>query len=1192
MQADKLIDNVFFFLIFASCLSLSRIDLSRGRSKSAAITMAPGEVEGSNASMLTGDPSSSTSVFKLRVEDLLTQLQPANHHRKQLSRVEGTLRRLKEILEGIEDVHSQSVVDGQEWLKKKKRFSNAVAVPWPEPRPAADAKWTVGYARPTSINVVGSFAANTQEKSRRAGPRQNCIDLAVTMPNSLFVAKDYVNYRYFHKRVFYLACLAAGIKEADKSSTFNLSYVHIDDNTLRPAVLLEPGAGASEDYKRSLLGIRVIPVIADDVFSVNHLLPSSNTIRHENAKLDDQGPSTTAIYNGSLLTEANAISFLKFFHVTNSKCPAFGDACRLGRTWLAQRAFGSPFSNGGFGNFEWSVLVAFLLEGGGANGKPILSPSYNAQQIFKAMIQYLTTRNLVTKPLITKGDLPPSLPKTGSPTIFDGKRGINVLYKMSPWSYEMLRHQAAVTLKMLNDTINDNFDRVFILRVHDVMCRYDQVVLLSVPPALATSTLALVKYQLHLYDILSRALTDRVKLLHLSSVSPTGSQEISAKKPKETSCLLQIGLFLDPQHVSRFVDRGPSPEEKEESESFRKFWGEKAELRRFKDGSINESLVWSDEDADVSVVQQILAHILPRQLGFDKKDMHFTSDDVVRSLRRRIELMNPLTPFGSYFDAFADMEHILRNLEGMPLSLLHISPSSPYLRYTAVEPQNRGLTSAEPVDVLLEFEGSARWPDDLAAIQMTKMAFLLKLQELLQPSSSPSSSILSCEVGLENENSRVLNSSFLDVLHSSNITFRFRIFHDREQALLERKLKDKELISSEREELAYALSAFRRTFIHSPRHTISLRALGTRYPALSPSIRLFKQWAYAHLSLPHVREELLELLVASVFTRPYPWTAPASACTGFFRTLYFLARWDWGFDPLIVRLNEEGVSSSASEKAVANGEKDINTHGVEIIRTNFTAWRKLDPNMNSVAMFVASNLDFDGVTWTQYAKPPRVVASRLTALAKVSMDFSNQFYGLVLAKQQRSDLKRKREAEDEDSSSGGVPRITDLQRPSLADYDFVLHLNPKRFNDEDDDDNESHSHSLGPRQKRRKFKNLETHTDIKTAPPSAAEIVQTFVNELQRVYGDAILFFHGGPHSRAIGGLWNPLTTKDRRWGLKVHYSTIPLPADDYGDDNGRGSGDEREDSSSGGKLSLNRAAILNEIALLGGELIGRVEAR
>lgn len=1153
--------------------------------------MAPGNMMETNGSMMTGDPSSSTSVYKLRVEDLLAQLQPANHHRKQLSRAEGTLNRLKEILEGIEDVNQQSVSDGQEWLKKKKRFSNAVSVPWPEPKPAADVKWTVGYARPTNINVVGSFAVNLQEKLRRGGSRKNCIDLAVTMPNSLFAAKDYVNYRYFHKRAFYLACLAAGIKEADKSSTFSLSYVHIDENTLRPAILLEPGAGADEDFKRASLSIRIIPVIADDVFSVNHLLPSSNTIRRESTKLDDQGPLSLAIYNASLLTETNTISFLKLFHVANSKCPAFGDACRLGRTWLAQRGFGSSFSSGGFGNFEWSVLIALLLDGGGSNGKPVLSPSYSAQQIFKAAVQYLTTRNLVAKPLITKGTVSPSLAKTDCPIVFDGKRGMNVLYKMSPWSYEMLRHQASVTFKMLNDTINDNFDRIFILRVHDVMCRYDQVVLLSVPPALSTSTLAFVKYQLNLYNTLNRALGDRVKLLRLSCANSTSSQEINSKRPKETSCLIQLGLFLEPQHISRLVDRGPPPEEKDESQSFRDFWGEKAELRRFKDGSINESLVWSDEDSDVSVNQQIITHILPRRLGIDKKDLKFITDDVGRSLRRRIELMDSLAPFTPYFDAFGEVEQTLRNLEGMPLSLLHISPSSPYLRYAAVEPQNRGLTNSEPVDVLLEFEGSARWPDDLTAIQMTKMAFLLKLQELLQPS-SPSSNILSCEVGLENENSRVLNSSFLDVLHSSQITFRLRIFHDREQTLLERKLKDKELINTEREELAYALSDFRRTCIHSPRHTIAFRALGTRYPALSPTIRLFKQWAYAHLSLPHVREELLELLVASIFTRPYPWTAPASACTGFFRTLYFLARWDWAFDPLIVPLNEDGISSSSSEKALQNGEKDLDAHGIETIRTNFTAWRRLDPNMNSVAMFVASNIDFDGVTWTQYAKPPRVVASRLTTLARVSIDFSNNYYGSVLNGQRQLSSKRKRDVEGEDGNGeSNSPKISDLQRSSLTDYDFVLHLNPKHLNDDGDLDDEQQPHnSLGPRQKRRKFKNLENHTDITSAPPSGAELVQTFVRELQRIYGDAVLFFHGSSHSRVIGGLWNPLTTKDRRWGLKVHYSTIPVPDNDD-NDNDEAPNDDREDGG-GGKLILNRSAILNEIALMGGELVKHVEAR
>jgi hypothetical protein len=53
-----------------------------------------------------------------------------------------------------------------------------------------------------------------------------------------------------------------------------------------------------------------------------------------------------------------------------------------------------------------------------------------------------------------------------------------------------------------------------------------------------------------------------------------------------------IGLSLVPENTSRILDKGPPPTDKEAAAAFREFWGDRAELRRFKDGSILEAVVW------------------------------------------------------------------------------------------------------------------------------------------------------------------------------------------------------------------------------------------------------------------------------------------------------------------------------------------------------------------------------------------------------------------------------------------------------------------------------------------------------------------------------------------------------------------------------------------------------------------------
>lgn len=60
----------------------------------------------------------------------------------------------------------------------------------------------------------------------------------------------------------------------------------------------------------------------------------------------------------------------------------------------------------------------------------------------------------------------------------------------------------------------------------------------------------------------------------------------------------------------------------------------------------------------------------------------------------------------------------------------------------------------------------------------------------------------------------------------------------------------------------------------------------------------------------------------------------------------------------------------------------------------FEAWRKIDPGLNRVALFVATGYDIDGVTWSEYS-PSKVVAARTSALARNAMELV-QIKGLEL----------------------------------------------------------------------------------------------------------------------------------------------------------------------------------------------------
>lgn len=1042
-----------------------------------------------------------SNFFKLQMDELLDGLRP--NYDKQTSKLQETLHKVKEIIENIPEKLPRTVSEAE----KELRTDAEVVVPWPEPRPNKDVKYTMSYAKPANINVVGSFALRTGAKTAESRP----IDLTVTMPSSIFQEKDYVNHRFFHKRAFYVACIAAGLQKSADALNVQVKFGFQDGDSLRPLILLEDATPSSKGNKTSPAPqIRILTAIEPSLFPVARTLPMKSNIRQGSSADQSDIGEPTPFYNASLRSEAAVSLYHKYLHSSSQKCESFRDACVLGRIWLQQRGFHTSFQNGGFGGFEWAALVSLLFEGGGPSGQPVLMRSYSSYQIFKATVQFLAGRDLTSPLLLFASDIP--VPD-GGPVLYDGRRGLNLLYKMTRWSYSALRHEATTTLKMLNESREDNFDKVFIVKVDELPLRFDR--LISFPKTFNGDTLGSLGKQTELYSVLSKAFGDRVKVISLASRCVESWSVRSKASTRKASNNLSVGLMLDADNVGRVVDHGPPAEEKEEAASFREFWGEKAELRRFKDGSILESLVWSDQPSEDSIMHQILSYVLQRHFDITDDDFEFTGDEYDEKLQEEGDgvLAYNSPPFQQINEAFNDLERSIGGMDEVPLTIRHLAPASPSLRYTALR-VNGTSGATDPADIVLQFESSSRWPDDFAAIQMTKAAFLLKIGDSLESSGAASS----CRVGLENESSKVLNNAYLDIVHSSGYLFRLRIHHEREQTLLERQLKDKSISPREREEIAYALFAYKKSFVQAPRLTQAMRSLCTRLPLLSPTVRLVKHWFGSHLFSAHISEELIELLTTRVFTQPYPWECPSSVQTGFLRTLYFLSRWDWQQEPFIVDLGG-----------------DLIPEITETIRTRFAAWRNIDPAMNAVALFVASDIDPEGVTWTQYEMPSKVVAGRMGVLAKAAVN---------LLRQESHDLD-----------------ISDLFETSLAPYDFVLHLHPKIAADR--------------MSSASKFKNL-TSSDVSRRAGKQA-IVKSFVHDVQACYNQSILLFHGDENCSVVAGLWNPQTTKPRNWNLKTAYSTAPASV--------------AESQETTDRVTINQPAILNEIARLGEGLIVRIES-
>ena len=475
---------------------------------------------------------------------------------------------------------------------------------------------------------------------------------------------------------------------------------------------------------------------------------------------------------------------------------------------------------------------------------------------------------------------------------------------------------------------------------------------------------------------LRKALGSRVKtlaVLHRSSQPRPLSQGL----PTDLTNIF-IGLILDQERAFRLVDQGPSATEPRSHAqvAFCELWGNKAEVRRFQDGSIMETVVWHVQDSDerAHIPVTIVRHILERHFG--------VGSDSVTSWQPEFDKLLRLPPtiashyraagFKAASIAFQTLASSIKRLgEELPLTVTNISPVAPELRYTSVfAPVSipAGSVSAllpcaryiQLISLNLEFEKSARWPDDLVAIQKTKMTFFERLAQLLAKTTPGVHARVACTLpaGVP----PIADHAQLEITTPDGWAFALRIWHDREATLLDRILHSPPTTHSSHdlENVRVARRLYTQRFIAAPRHHRSVAALHHRFVAFGGTVRLVKRWLAAHWLLRlHVGEEAVEVLCATVFAGVGPAQVPSTRERGFACVVRLLRNWDWSNGMTIPLCDESEPGSDIYSSTVPGAQ------GVWVLRT------EADP---------------DGRMWTVDA-PNTVAAHRIRDLARATHDY-------------------------------------------------------------------------------------------------------------------------------------------------------------------------------------------------------------
>ncbi|PVF96960.1 Nrap protein [Serendipita vermifera] len=1109
-----------------------------------------------------------SNTFKLQIDQLLPSVVPKKSASAR-TQLESFLFKLHDHLMNISSKnHPRKPLEEAKRLK-----ASNIAVPFPSPGPTEETQWTFKFEKPDSITLVGSWANEMSVKHKDEIPFG--VDVSIAIPESTIQEKDYLNDRFFHKRALYLANIAASISGAFE---VDLSYESPSEDVRQTFLVVTPREGASYDWSKLHAVVRIILTLPSaSPIPKNRFSPTSSNLRiadQSTAKPMELSP--TPHYNHLLaLSQVPAMQLIALHHFQHL-IPQFSRAVSLLRVWANQRGFGKGKSSvRGFESLGswWGFLIGFLVEGEEPipNQEPnrkrprskmkLLGKGLSSYQLFRGALDFLSTHDFSQEPIFMKTTdghhkyPPETWTSSGEPIFIDPSSTFNLLEGVPYGSLCLLKQDATQTLKALNNLSGDSFTPTFLRDLREPQSRFDVTLRVNFDGIRAREEDRLrildqgsyLRWIFNSLDrILSKALGNRAVAITFIVPCPHQSRRSLSHPQPDSSSYFDLGVLLNPEHAFRVIDRGPKVDDDPDSiQAFREFWGEKAELRRFADGSITECVVWEMENKS-EIPSKILEYVLQRHYHLKKIRNFKSMCEKYSQLPSIAQQVSPSTSMNGWklaIEAFNELVKRIKEME-LPLALVSCLPCAEELRHTSTFtpspiplsriPALPECTRFLPVyEAVLQFEKSARWPDDLGAIQKVKFAWLERIAvELIK-------TISGCQavIAIDELASPIEDGGSLEVGLPSGFSFRLRIYHDREKTLLENIASDKTTPAFQKVLAEKAMTVHLYRFIHSPRHHSLIMNMHHRHPGYSSTVRLVKRWLASHLLSNHVYPELVELICAYVFLRPDSQRQPIIGSTGFLRTLNFLQQWNWRQEPLLIPI-----------ESIAGLDETVDVHPdsdkVKIAESAFQERRKLDPGMSSGAWHIATDTEPKGVFWCLEGRGPSpMIADRVKMLADASSKCVEQ------------------------GMNERGPNMASLFMHPLSDYDFLIHLDPSVL--------PRYIYNIFPEEsvwsKEVSQVNIKLNGNSDSGVMFGFDPAKEFLDDLQRVYGQEIAFFYDALGGTVIAGSWNPLIREARPFRALLGYSSKPQA-------------DKKK-----GHVVLNEDAILEEIARMGQGMIKEI---
>mmetsp|Transcript_14570 Transcript_14570/g.35207 ORF Transcript_14570/g.35207 Transcript_14570/m.35207 type:complete len:1208 (+) Transcript_14570:97-3720(+) len=633
-----------------------------------------------------------------------------------------------------------------------------------------------------------------------------------------------------------------------------------------------------------------------------------------------------------------------------------------------------------------------------------------------------------------------------------------------------------------------------------------------------------------------------VSSMPLGFQSPTGQPNI------------ELGISINPETSQRVVDRGPSAEESAELQTFKDLWGDKAQLRRFKDGAIVHAVVWNDTDATTfrndstfrgGYVEKIIAYIVGKH--FTNAPIQFSLPDLMSvvdgasSDEPSIPFADPVASHQKVMSAFNSLSDFLQKSSrlhddtgynlGLPLAIDAVEPLSPSLRYSELFPpvphpllggeklktkKIPGALTSEPILIQIRFSASSKWPNDLKAIGAAKTAMLIQLAEGIESSSHEGFA-----------GSVFVNSSYAEVGYMG-FCFRIMVRADPEIRMLQG-------LAQPSVQAMKLLDDYTKKHVMAATHHSTIHAVHTLHPSAGSVVRMAKRWLASHMLSDLMTIESIELLVAKVYSKDEALLGvPATVQAGFLAFLHLLGNHNWARDPLIVdpRCHIDNDHYDAINAVFEDIRGDMDDGPAMYIVAPYTRLSSGDSNVGN---------DSEWGSWQPSCTSPEwVVLRRAVALARRSHEFL---------------MSCLRNFKESDACSIFRESATGFKSYNVLfrvhpDFNFDINSSSTSEalgNSENDDGivESAYTRSMkarydGPKALGRKiYRNLDANMEEPLC--TSWRPVSDLVSSLREIFGHQALIFYNDLSPEVIALLWRPATFESTSFSVMTSDHAKPV---------------------------------------------------